>query len=116
MEENEQLTNTDELVTAPSEHVFEKVEKKEFRKPTGSRLLPVLLVLFGVYFLLKEYDLLNNEVIRNTVKLWPLILVYFGLDKLLEDKPKIRRLLLVILVSLAVFFILLQSEGNLSRY
>jgi hypothetical protein len=77
----------------------------------GTKIVPIFLVCLGLYFLLREYNLLDNTLVKNIIKLWPLIFVYIGLDRLTANKPRLKPVILVLLVAIAVFFVLLQSDG-----
>ncbi|MDQ3099344.1 MAG: DUF5668 domain-containing protein [bacterium] len=78
----------------------------------SSPVWPVILIAVGIVFLLKNFNLVNAAVIANTVKLWPLILVYLGLDYWTRSNPRIRTIVTILFVSGVVFAILLLSDQS----
>ncbi|MDQ3239376.1 MAG: DUF5668 domain-containing protein [bacterium] len=79
-------------------------------------VLPLILILFGVYLLLREYGLVDNSVIKSLIKLWPLLLIYFGLDRLLTHNKVLKTISVILLISFAVFCVLMQSGDQMLNY
>lgn len=79
-------------------------------------IFPLILILLGIYFLLREFNLLDETIARNIWKLWPLIFVYWGVDRLLDRSPRLKAVVLIGIVALAVFAVLLQSDGSFPRF
>jgi uncharacterized membrane protein YhaH (DUF805 family) len=85
-------------------------------KKNQTHILPLALVVVGIILLLSNFELLNQRVWDTLIKLWPLILVYIGVDILTKNKPKIRTIATVALLALTVFLVLFFSEQQLPYF
>lgn len=68
-----------------SEHVM----KERVRRPSRSFLGPLLLIAFGVYFLLRNLGWVSPELHWGAVlQLWPLLLVLLGVNLIVQQLPR----------------------------
>ncbi|MGD8458348.1 MAG: DUF5668 domain-containing protein [Anaerolineales bacterium] len=64
----------------------------------GSLVWPILLICFGIVFLLNNLGMVDWDVWMTILRLWPVLLIVFGLDILLGRRPGVWSIISVILV------------------
>ncbi len=74
---------------------------------------PLVLIVIGLYFLLRNYNILSDRVLEAVVDAWPLILVWLGVQMGTKSNPRLRVLGLIVVVSLFVFIVLQNAGVNL---
>jgi hypothetical protein len=94
--------------------MMDEIKTTEKRAPRqkfyrGGLFWPVLLIIVGVLFLLKNFNVLTGDVGSTLLKLWPLLLVLIGLDSLLQGNGLAGP---VFLIGLGAVF-LLNNFGHL---
>ncbi len=67
-----------------------------------SFLGPILLIAFGVIFLLNNLGVLNWNVWATLIRLWPVLLIGFGLDLLIGRRSVVGSVIVVLLVLIVV--------------
>jgi hypothetical protein len=77
------------------------MSEQKYRRQ-GSLVWPLVLVGFGVYFLLSNLGVLETDVWPTVLRLWPLLLVAIGLDLLLGRRSGVWAGITVVIV-LALF-------------
>jgi Domain of unknown function (DUF5668) len=82
----------------------------QIRRGLDSGKWSILLILVGLYFLLREFNILNDQIIQSVVKAWPLILVWLGIQSATKDNKKMRSIGMVVVIAILVF-IILQNSG-----
>ncbi len=94
------------------------VEEKTFRHEQHHRssAWPIILILVGVVFLLKNFNLISPSMLSNAMRLWPLILVYIGLDYWTRSNPRMRTIVTILFISGVVFAILLLSDQSAAMW
>jgi hypothetical protein len=73
-------------------------DKPNRRRRGGSLVFPALLIILGVLFLLDNLNITNGIDWGTVFKLWPLILVAFGLEIILGRRASFGAILLVLVV------------------
>jgi hypothetical protein len=74
---------------------------------------PVVLIIIGLYFLLRNYNIISDRILEAVVDAWPLILVWLGVQMGTKNNPRLRFLGLIVVVSLFVFIVLQNAGVNL---
>jgi hypothetical protein len=64
----------------------------------GSFVWPILLICFGIVFLLNNLGILSWDIWMTIIRLWPLLLIVVGLDILLGRRPGVWSIISVILI------------------
>lgn len=86
----------------------------------GGIVLPVILIGVGILFLLSTFNIMDWNAWGNLWRLWPLLLIAFGLEVLIGRRSTIASLviaglLLVAVVAALVFWTWMPfSEGNVT--
>lgn len=80
------------------------------RRFRGSLLIPALLIVLGVIFLLNNLGVLQGDVWGNLLRLWPVLLIVFGLDGILRQEGLVGP---IFLIGVGVVF-LLSNLGYLA--
>lgn len=75
-------------------------------RPHNGIVLPVLLIGLGVLFLLSSLEIMDWSSWNNLWRLWPLILVAFGLEILIGRRSLVGSLLIGLLLLVTVVFAL----------
>lgn len=73
------------------------------RRPILSSLV---LLLFGIVFLLTNFGYLSSELWSNTFKYWPIILLFIGLEIIFTKKGSPNLLIVTIILVFALPFLL----------
>ncbi len=92
-----------------------KEEEKRERKPGRSMFGPILLIAFGVLLLLANLGRLPELNWQAALRLWPLLLIFFGLNIIVRQVPRpvgSWLSLLVAFAAVAVFGYVLLFSGN----
>jgi hypothetical protein len=94
--------------------MMDEIKTTEKRAPRqrfyrGGLFFPVILIIVGVLFLLKNFDILTGDVGSTLLKLWPLLLILIGLDSMLQGHGLAGP---VFLIGLGTVF-LLNNFGHL---
>ena len=83
---------------------------ERIRKGFESSKWSIILIVVGLYFLLREFNILNDQVIQSVLKAWPLILVWLGIQSATKENKKMRSFGMVVVIAILVF-IILQNSG-----
>jgi uncharacterized membrane protein YhaH (DUF805 family) len=75
--------------------------------------IPLVLVLVGIVLLLANFNVLTPRVIDTLIRLWPLVLIYLGIDIMTRSNHRIRSIATVILLAATVFLVLFLSEQQI---
>ncbi len=75
-------------------------------------ILGVTLILFGILFLFANLHILDWNFISGLWKLWPLVLVLWGLDLILKESPLLKTIIFLLLVlgAFVLYFFKMSSE------
>ena len=93
-------------------------EKEDFRSRRHGRSLfgPILLIALGIYFLLANFGIVSGLNWVAVLQLWPLILIFLGVNILARQAPGALGTLLsglVAITAVALFgYVLLAGEDN----
>jgi len=71
---------------------------------------PLILIVVGLYLLLRNFGILNERVLGAVREAWPLLLVWFGIHLATRNNPRLRMLGAIVTISILVF-IVLQTTG-----
>lgn len=82
--------------------------RKDYRNDSG--MWPLILIVVGLYFLLRNFDILNERILEAVRQAWPLLLVWLGIHLATRNNPRMRMLGAVVTISILVF-IILQTTG-----
>lgn len=91
----------------------EVIEEKNQHYHGGSGYWAILLIILGTLFLLNNLDLLPSDTRENLWKLWPLFLIYWGLQTLFK-KTWLSNLLVMLLTLAIVYFALSYLNPDLN--
>jgi len=72
----------------------------------GNMVIGILLLVIGVVLLFKELGLVQWEQVKELARMWPVLLIFWGLDILI---PKKLLWLEIILILVIIAFILLLA-------
>ncbi len=77
-------------------------------------VLGVSLIILGILFLFANLHIIDWRFISGLWKLWPLILVLWGLDIILKEAPLIKTILflLVVLGAFVLYFFRMNSQQD----
>lgn len=82
-------------------------ETTETSTPNNTRTVAgILLIVFGAYLLLDNLNLFNVNIARIIATWWPLILVYFGIEQLAKNQPRVRTIWYIILVAVVAYILM----------
>lgn len=87
-----------------------KEPRYEYKKYSDSGLWPIVLVVIGTYFLLRNFGILNDRLLAALRDAWPLLLVWLGIHLGTRNNTLLRTIGTVAVISILVF-ILLQNTG-----
>jgi Domain of unknown function (DUF5668) len=98
------------------EEVKEPLFQEKSTSFTGQRDInswPLILIVIGIYFLLRNFNIINDRIINALFSAWPLFLVWLGIHLGTKSMPRLRMLGSVAVISILVFIILQNSGANL---
>lgn len=77
-------------------------------------VLGVSLIILGILFLFANLHIIDWRFISGLWKLWPLILVLWGLDIILKESPLVKTILflLVILGAFVLYFFRMNTNQD----
>ncbi|GEM_PF-3692720 len=76
---------------------------------TDKIVFGVILIILGVLFLFANLNLISWDFVSGLWKLWPLVLVLWGLDLIIKENHLLKTLLFLLLVLIA-FVVYFYSE------
>ncbi len=79
---------------------------------TDRIILGISLIILGILFLFANLHILDWKFISGLWKLWPLVLVLWGLDLILKHSPLLKTILflLIVLGAFVLYFFKMSSE------
>lgn len=81
---------------------------------TNKIVFGVTLILLGILFLFANLNLISWDFVSGMWKLWPLVLVLWGLDLVITDNTLLKTILFLLLILLAFFVYFYKYEGKLA--
>lgn len=90
---------------------IKKWASKKKQRRGGSPFWAILFISLGVVFLLNNFDVLSWDVWASIWRLWPLILVIWGLE-IVFGRSSIGKFIVAIIVLALLAYLLFLSSGN----
>ena len=83
---------------------------------TDKIVFGVILIILGVLFLFANLNLISWGFVSGLWKLWPLVLVLWGLDLVIHENQLIKTVLFLFLVLLAFVIYFYSYRGKLATF
>ncbi len=83
---------------------------------TDKIVLGVILIILGVLFLFANLNFISWDFVSGLWKLWPLVLVLWGLNLVIKEKPLLKTILFLLLVLVAFVVYFYTYRGKLTRF
>ncbi len=83
---------------------------------TDKIVLGITLIILGILFLFANLHMLDWSFISGLWKLWPLVLILWGLDLMLKDSPLFKTILFLLIVLGAFVLYFYKMNGFAGNY